>query len=420
MQTGQSLQKLFSLHNFGIKLGLDNIKKFLNYLGNPEKKINAVHIAGSNGKGSTASFIASILQQAGYSTGLYTSPHFVRFNERILLNNQQIDDFYISNFIDEHEKFIDDYGLTFFEVTTAMAFLYFANNNPDYCIIETGLGGRLDATNVLLPLAAVITSVSLEHTNILGNTIEEIAFEKSEIIKPGSKVFIGMLPQSAEKLIEEKCAVNKNELYNLKNFIEENNSKVNFFSPKIKLNNLTTPLKGKYQKHNAALASLLVSELNVTKDEVVIKNGITNIFENTGLQGRYEYFSKSPAVIFDAAHNPESVKNFVDEFRTEVKNYQKSILLFGAMQDKNIKQMLLEFKPYFDEIYFTEINYERSARIEDVKNIFEELNIEFKTAGNSSEFVISFLEKSSKNCLVAAGSIYLLGEIKSGLRVNIT
>ena len=219
MDVETSLKKLFSLHTFGIKLGLENTIKFLEHLGNPQKFLKAIHVAGSNGKGSTASFIASILQESGYKTGLYTSPHFVKFNERIVINGEQIDDEYIAGFVEEHEKYIDENELTFFEVTTAIAFKYFREMKTDYCVIETGLGGRLDATNVLNPLAVVITTISLEHTNILGNTIEQIASEKAAIIKDGVKVFTGILEKEAEGIIEQKCKEMNSQLFPLKDFI---------------------------------------------------------------------------------------------------------------------------------------------------------------------------------------------------------
>ncbi len=194
MDTASSLNKLFALHNFGVKLGLENTINFLEYLGNPQKSLKTIHIAGSNGKGSTASFIASILQESGYRTGLYTSPHFIKFNERVVINGIQVGDEFISDFVTEHETYIDEHQLTFFEVTTALAFKYFSEEEVDVCVIETGLGGRLDATNVLSPLAVVITSISYEHTNILGEKLEQIAAEKAAIIKSGAKVFTGRLP----------------------------------------------------------------------------------------------------------------------------------------------------------------------------------------------------------------------------------
>ena len=204
MDVETSLQKLFSLHTFGIKLGLENTINFLAHLGNPQKQLKTIHVAGSNGKGSTSSFIASILQETEYKTGLYTSPHFVKFNERIVINGRQIDDEYIAGFVSENEKYIDDNQLTFFEVTTAMAFKYFLEEETDICVIETGLGGRLDATNVLNSLAVVITTISLEHTNVLGNTLSEIATEKSAIIKNGVNVFTGKLKDEAFEVINQK------------------------------------------------------------------------------------------------------------------------------------------------------------------------------------------------------------------------
>ena len=185
MDVAASLKKLFSLHTFGIKLGLENTIKFLEHIGNPQNFLKTIHVAGSNGKGSTSSFIASILQESGFKTGLYTSPHFVKFNERIVINGKQIDDEYIADFVDKYENYIDEHQLTFFEVTTVMAFKYFLEMKTDYCIIETGLGGRLDATNVLNPIAVVITTISLEHTNVLGNTITQIASE----MRAGNDIF---------------------------------------------------------------------------------------------------------------------------------------------------------------------------------------------------------------------------------------
>ena len=205
MTIEQALTKLFALHTFGMKLGLDNIKNFLDHIGNPQDRLKVIHIAGSNGKGSTAAFLSSILQELGNKVGLYTSPHFVRYNERIKINGIEIPDVYVAGFVEKYDKFIEEHKLTFFEVTTAIAFQYFSDENVDYAVVETGLGGRLDATNVLNPLAVVITSISLEHTHILGDTIEKIAGEKAGIIKPGVPVFTGLLLPEALKIIEDTC-----------------------------------------------------------------------------------------------------------------------------------------------------------------------------------------------------------------------
>ena len=415
MGLDRSLQKLYSLHTFGIKLGLENVKKFLSYIGNPQKELRAFHIAGSNGKGSTTAFISSILREMDYKVGMYTSPHFVRFNERVKINNDEITDYYISNFISDYEKYIDDKQLTFFEVTTAMAFKYFAEQNVDYAVIETGLGGRLDATNVLDPLAAVITSISLEHTNVLGNTIKEVAAEKAGIIKPGSKVFIGELPGDAEEIMRKTSENFKCELFKLKDYVIEKKDSLELYDENIEFNDWTIPLKGNYQKYNAALAGLTVSKTFQITDIVPIRNGVKNILINTGFQGRYEFFKKNPDIIFDSAHNVEGIKNFINEFKKDYKKYSRRILLFGVMRDKAIEEMLLNIKDYFDEVYITQIDNERSCKLYDLLKISSKINLNVKLQKDPLQLLTEFETKSENECLVALGSMYLIGEIKSKL-----
>ncbi len=260
MDLKKSLNKLYSLHTFGIKLGLDNITRFLKILGDPQLKLKTFHVAGSNGKGSTSAFMASILMEMDYKVGFYTSPHFVKFNERIKINNFEIPDEYLAHFIVDYEKDIDQLGLTFFEVTTGMAFKYFYDQRVDYAVIETGLGGRLDATNVITPIASIITSVSLEHTEILGNSIAKIASEKAEIIKHKSKVFTGKLPTEAIKVIEAKCFETKSELFRIEEYVNEDHGRVELYTEEVEINEWVIPLKGSYQKINAALAGLCIAK----------------------------------------------------------------------------------------------------------------------------------------------------------------
>lgn len=413
MDINESLNKLFSLHTFGVKLGLENISNFLHQIGDPQKKLKSIHIAGSNGKGSTSSFIASILIEEGYKVGLYTSPHFVRFNERIMINGKLIPDEYVADFINKHNKWIDENQLTFFEVTTAMAFEYFKDQDVDYAVIETGLGGRLDATNVLNPLACVITSISLEHTNILGNTLEMITFEKAEIIKKGAKTFIGLLPEEAIKIIENKCSKVGSELFCLEEYIIEKNDRVDLYTEELEFDNWEVPLKGKYQYYNAALASLTVAKTFNIDDPSVITRGVKNVIKNTELQGRYETVNEKPKIILDSAHNPEGIKSFMQAFKQESKNYKKNILLFGVLKDKNIEVMLSLIKGNFDEIYFTTVSSERSASIEQIKQIADRLNIEYKVVQNIKNFLSEYLSEVKDSCLVITGSMYLLGDIKS-------
>ncbi len=413
MNIEESLNKLFALHTFGVKLGLDNIQNFLHHIGDPQKKLKTIHVAGSNGKGSTSSFIASILMENGYKIGLYTSPHFIKFNERIVINGKMIPDVFVAEFIDRHSNFIDEHKLTFFEVTTAMAFEYFKNAEVDYAVIETGLGGRLDATNVLNPIACVITSISLEHTNVLGNKIEGIAYEKGEIIKSGSKTFIGMLPEEAIKIIEKKCKDVKSQLFCLEEYIIEKNNNIELYTEELEFEDWEVPLRGKYQNYNAALASLTIAKTFDIDDPTVITNGIRNVVKNTRLQGRYETVNKNPTLILDSAHNPEGIKSFVDEFKTERRNYKNSALLFAVMKDKNILEMLNLLKDNFDEVYFTEVENERSASITQLRDYAEKVKLHFNEVKNKKEFIKKHYSGEKGNCLVVTGSMYLLGEIKS-------
>ena len=420
MDIEKSLQKLYSLHTFGIKLGLDNIEKFLHHIGNPQKELRAFHVAGSNGKGSTASFIASILMELKYKVGLYTSPHFIKFNERVRINNVEIADFFISSFMNEYENYIDDNQLTFFEVTTAMAFSYFMEQNVDYAVIETGLGGRLDATNIITPLAAVITSISLEHTNVLGNTTGKIAAEKAGIIKHGSRVFIGHLPAEAEKVVEDKCDEAGCELFKLKDYIIEKENSLALFAEENEIGKKIMTLKGTHQNYNACLAGLTVSKSLNINDFNPVRKGIKNIITNTGFQGRYEYFHKKPDIIFDSAHNPEGIKSFINEFKKDYKNYSGRTLLFGVIKDKAIEEMLLNIKDYFDEIYITELDNERSCKIDKLLEISSGINLDVKIEKEPVTLLTEFEARGKDECLVILGSMYLIGEIKSKLTKIIT
>jgi dihydrofolate synthase/folylpolyglutamate synthase len=423
MDIEASLKKLFSLHTFGIKLGLENIQSFLNYLGNPQDKLKVFHIAGSNGKGSTAAFTASILKEFGYKVGLYTSPHFVKFNERIVINGVEITDEYVGSFISDFEKYIDENKLTFFEVATAMAFKYFGEQNVDYAVIETGLGGRLDATNVFPggeypqnPIAVIITSISLEHTNVLGKTIKAIAEEKSGIIKKHSKVFTGKIPDEALVVMENKCKETGSQLFPIQEYLVEKENSLELYTEELELDDWTMPLRGDYQKYNAALATLAVSKVLDTDDFGTIESGIKNVILNTGFQGRFEYYRKNPDIIFDSAHNPDGIINFLGEFRKDVSKYRKKILIFGAMNDKAVKEMLIELKNSFDEIYITQVNMERSFKIDDLRKIASEINLEVKPIGKPADFIVEFEKQSTRDCLVVLGSMYLLGEVKSLLK----
>lgn len=415
MNIEESLAKIYSLHQFDIKLGLEKINHLLEYLGNPHKELKTIHVAGSNGKGSVSSYLASILFEAGYKVGLYTSPHVVKFNERIRIDGKMIEDEYIDNFISQLDNYIKKYKPTFFEITTALAFKYFAENNIEIGIIETGLGGRLDATNVINPLATVITSISLEHTNILGNTINEIAFEKAGIIKPKTNCFIGLLPTDAEKIITKKCDENQSELIVQKKYIDFNNNFCNISYNNFIFHIYNPVLKGNHQYFNLSLAILVLQKTFNLSDWQIYNKGINNIIKNSGFQCRYEIFNNEPKIIFDAAHNSEGIESFVNQFAKEKKDYNNVYFIFGAMKDKNIEEMLSKLKPFSTKFYFTQINYERAAIPEILSQIADKLNIDTDIIINPEDFINNFKQNknNSKNCLVVLGSIYLLGQVKN-------
>ncbi len=420
MEINSALEKLYSLHQFNIKLGLDNITSFLKLIGNPQEKLKAFHIAGSNGKGSTAAFAASMLHEMGYEVGLYTSPHFVRFNERVKINGREIPDDFIAGFVSSYQKEIDEIGLTFFEVTTALAFQYFVVNKVDYAVIETGLGGRLDATNVLNSLAVIITSISLEHKQILGDTIDKIAYEKAGIIKKNSKVFTGKIDELAMEVIRKKCSEYNDELFEINDYILEKGNMLELYTEEIELDDWRMPLKGNYQKYNAALAALaLIKTLDVTNFHL-IEHGIKRVISNTGIQGRFEYYRKEPDIIFDSAHNPESFNNFISEFRKEKNRYSKRVLLFGVMKDKAVEEMLELAIDVFDEIHLCRARYERALPAEELALIVEKHNLKGIIENNPSEFVKEFEGRELNECLVVTGSMYLIGDIKSDLILSAT
>jgi dihydrofolate synthase / folylpolyglutamate synthase len=414
MQIKEALEKLFSLHQFGVKLGLENTINFLDVLGSPQNNLKTFHIAGSNGKGSVSSFIASVLMEKGYKVGLYTSPHFVRFNERVKINNLQIGDEYIADFFTEYFDYIIANGLTFFEVTTAIAFKYFAEQKVDYAVIETGLGGRLDSTNVIAPIASCITSISLEHTKILGDTLAKIAAEKAGIIKPGSKVFIGRLSEEAKHVIEKKCIDLSVPLFEIADYTSANNDTVTFADGDINIDDLYSPLQGEHQKYNAALAVLTLVESMKINDTKLLLRGLQNVLKNTGLEGRYENYFTKPRVILESAHNIEGVEVFLKEFMREEKSFRKKTLLFGVMRDKSLEGMIKKLAVAFDKIVVTEIEYERCARIAELMPLMSKLGIDAESTLEPDVYINEFIKKAgSEDCLVVLGSMYVLGEIKT-------
>jgi dihydrofolate synthase / folylpolyglutamate synthase len=370
-----NLDYLLSLKNFGSKLGLERMLQLCKALGNPQNTFKSIHVAGTNGKGSTSAFIYSILQEAGYKVGMNTSPHLVTFNERIKVNGNDISDSEINELIEEIRIVLEENNIetTFFEFTTAMAFLYFARKKVDYAVIEVGLGGRLDGTNVITPEIAVITNIGLDHVNVLGNTIEEISREKAGIIKERVPVISGEKNDVIEKICKERnCEYSIAETTNLK-----------------------LGLEGEHQKKNAGIAVNVAKMLDISPK--AIESGLTK----TKWPGRLQWVRKD--FLVDGAHNVEGMKYFVDY----IKNIEgKKALLVSFSQGKNYKKMFSMVENLFDKIIITKGNF-KPINPEDISK--EHLIIE-----NSQEALIE-LEKFD-GLKVCAGSLYLIGDILKFLK----
>jgi len=327
------------------KKDLTNTHLLINHLGNPHKELKCVHVAGTNGKGSTSHMLASVLQEAGYKVGLYTSPHLKDFRERIKINGADITEGFVCTFINENKPFFESNDISFFEMSVGMAFDYFAKEKVDIAIIEVGMGGRLDATNIITPLVSIITNIGLDHTQFLGNTIKAIAGEKAGIIKPNIPVVIGEYTTETKTVFLAKA--------------KENNSEIYFASDLI-LENYPSDLIGDYQIHNkksvlqtiAILNSL--PEFNITEGN--IKTGLLNVVKNTGLQGRWQQLGESPKVICDTAHNKHGLEIVLNQIQKE--QFNKLHIVLGVVNDKDLDQILPLF-PKNAIYYFAKPNNPR-------------------------------------------------------------
>ncbi len=409
------IDKLYSLHRFGIKPGLERITNLLSAVGNPHSNLRTIHIAGTNGKGSTSSLIASILMEAGLKVGLYTSPHLIRFNERIKINGEEIDDNTLISLSEKYLPFSEKIDATFFEITTAMAFDYFNSQNVDIAIIETGMGGRYDATNVVNPLVSVITSISLEHKEYLGDTVEKIAFEKAGIIKENTPVVVSKNDKNILEVIntvaEEKHSrfLEAGELETViqHQFLSNLTTEVcvNFNG---NLAYTTLPLPGAHQIDNLelALSALLQTDFDISLENV--SDGISKVKENTGLSTRIELLKSEPKFIIDSAHNEAAVKSLVDTLSTHLPNIKYNVT-FAAMSDKDIRALLKLLKPICDKLILTQPNIARAASVAELRNIAIELGYINIVSTQNTHDALDDLNFESNNLIV--GSFYLTGEI---------
>ena len=377
------------------KKDLTNTIKLSNHLHNPEKKFKSIHVGGTNGKGSTSHMIASVLQEAGYKVGLYTSPHLKSFTERIRINGAEISEQNVIGFLEKNKSFLEENQLSFFEMTVGMAFDYFAQEKVDVAVIEVGLGGRLDSTNIIIPEISVITNIGMDHVQILGDTLEKIAFEKAGIIKHTIPVVIG------EKQIETQ------EVFKAK--AQECNAEIIFASDEVK-EEYNTDLLGSYQKHNTktAVAALGKVEGFVIKPNHIV-NGLLNVKNNTGLRGRWEVLSEKPKVICDTAHNKEGLTYVLQQLEKE--NYDNLHVVLGVVSDKDLDEILPLF-PKNATYYFSKPNIPRGLSVEILKNKSKKHGL----LGNSYDSVLSAYDEAVRNSSPAdlvfvGGSTFTVAEV---------
>ena len=319
------------------KKDLTNACLLSNHLGNPEKNLKCIHVAGTNGKGSTSHMLASIFQEAGYNVGLYTSPHLKDFRERIKINGLVISEEFVCNFINTNKAFFEANEMSFFEMTVGLALDYFAKEKVDIAIIEVGMGGRLDATNIITPLVSVITNIGLDHTQFLGNTLEAIAYEKAGIIKPGIPVVIGEYTPETKPVFLAKAKETRSEIYFASDLIQET---------------YDSDLIGDYQAHNKKTVVQTISILNSQRtfkiSEANIKSGLLKVVKNTGLEGRWQQLGEFPKIICDTAHNKNGLEIVMKQIQKE--KFDTLHIVLGVVNDKDLDEILPLFPS--DAIYY--------------------------------------------------------------------
>lgn len=380
------------------KEDLTNTILLANHLQNPEKEIKTIHVAGTNGKGSTSHFLASILQEAGYKTGLYTSPHLKDFRERIKINGEDISEDFVVEFIASNKSFFEENQLSFFEMTVGLAFDYFRQEKVDIAIIEVGLGGRLDSTNIISPLLSVITNIGLDHVQFLGNTIEKIAFEKAGIIKPKTPVIIGEYTPETKPVFEKKANETQSEIFFASDLIKETYPSV---------------LLGDYQKQNKKTASQAIRVLQ-SQDQFIIfeeniKNGFWNVVKNTGLQGRWQQLKDAPKVICDTAHNKHGLEIVMKQVQRE--EFDTLHIVLGVVNDKDLDDVLPLF-PKNASYYFCRPTIPRGLDALILQEKASHFELTGKVFNSVTEAYRKALENASESDFIyVGGSTFVVAEI---------
>lgn len=410
-----TLKSMYSLRRFGIKLGLSTIRKILKSLENPQNNFSCIHVAGTNGKGSVASSLAAILNASGYKTGLYTSPHLVRFNERIAINNQLISN---TNVVEAYKAVKQVHRgnrePTFFEFTTAMAFYEFSRQKVDWAVIETGMGGRLDATNIINPALSIITNISVEHREYLGNTIAQVAGEKGGIIKRNTPVVTGIKQKHAVSVVKKIAQTKSAPFFRLgDDFTVRRNRSGTFtyFGIENTWRNMQTGLLGNYQVDNSALAVAACEVLNSKKANISITS-IREGLANNNWPGRLEVVSKNPFILLDGAHNLIAARN-LEKYLSNNLSKRNITLVIGILDDKPYKAMLKSLLPICNRAILTSPKIDRALSPEKLfavaKSLISDITI-IPDVGKAVNHAIESARPGDVVCI--AGSLYVVGEAK--------
>lgn len=414
----ECLAAMYGMRRFGIILGLSTISNILEGLGNPQQTFSAIHIAGTNGKGSIASALATIMQQAGYRVGLYTSPHLIRFNERICINGAPVsDEAVVASWEAVKTVHHGDREPTFFEFSTAMAFHEFARQGVDYAVIETGMGGRMDATNVVEPIVSIITNISLEHKNYLGGTIAAITGEKAGIIKPGVPVITGVCQKSAKSVIEKTASDQSAPVYlKGRDFRVRRNGddRFSYWGLDHRWPGMRTGLIGGHQVDNAALT--------LAACEMLIRSGVSLSKENiqAGLilnrwPGRLEVVSQNPFVILDGAHNLMAARS-LSRFLQDTLAGRRLTMVAGILDDKPYEAILKDLVAPCERLIITRPKIDRSLPLEILEAAARPLVSDIEIVDDVGDAVRHALATSKpEDAICVAGSLYVVGEAKAAL-----
>lgn len=429
MRYEEAMKYITEVGNFGSNYGLERTHKLLEYLGNPEKELKFIHIAGTNGKGSTTSMITEILMGSGYKIGMYTSPFIEEFEERIQINRNNIPKETLAALMDEVklsvDKVIEDgYNHpTEFEIITVLMLLYFKRENIDFGVIEVGLGGTLDSTNVITPILQVITSISFDHTNLLGNTLEEIAREKAGIIKKGIPTVIYPQQEEALNVIKNKCFEMDSELYIANSDNLKFESVVNDDKPYqlLKYNDeidILLPLLGEHQIINLSVAMKTIEVLNNRNITDISIDNITKSIKSVIWKGRLEVLSNNPYVVIDGAHNIQGIQTLSKNIKKYFE-YDNLYLILGILADKDVEEMIKVITPMAKKVYAVTPNSIRAELAEDLKKEIIKYNENCQAYDDYKEAYLTALNDADENDLIlASGSLYMVGDMRKIINKN--